>query len=96
MKYLFLFLILLVPFILFASCDDDDSYTLKGTVVYVDLEGGFYGIVGDDGNKYDPVNLNSEFRKDSLRVAFNYKKVPEQASFHMWGTIIEITGIKQL
>ena len=25
-----------------------------GTVTRVDLEGGFYGIIGDDGTKYSP------------------------------------------
>jgi hypothetical protein len=96
MKYAFMILMLLVPFTLFTACEDDDSYTQKGTVVYMNLEGGFYGIVGDDGNNYDPVNLGEEFRKDSLRILFDYKKTPDQASFHMWGTIIEITRIKKL
>ena len=29
-----------------------------GTIRHQGLEGGFWGIVGDDGTKYDPTNLS--------------------------------------
>jgi inhibitor of cysteine peptidase len=66
----------------------------KGTVVYVDIEGGFYGIAGEDNTNYDPVYLEDEFREDGLKVEFTAYPVEETASFHMWGRIIEIRSIQ--
>jgi len=68
----------------------------KGTVVYVNLEGGFYGIIADNGKHYDPINLPSHFRRDGLRVWFKGKIRDDLGSFHMWGTIIELIEIKRI
>jgi len=67
-----------------------------GTITYLDFEGGFYGIVADDGEHYDPINLPSEFKEDGLRVMFIGKIREDLGSFHMWGKIIELTSIKKL
>jgi len=67
-----------------------------GTVKFVDLEGGFYGIVGDDGKQYDPINLGQTYQKDGLRIRFRAKIRQDIASIHMWGTIIELTKIETL
>jgi len=65
-----------------------------GTVAYVDIEGGFYGIAGDDNTNYDPVNLGDEFRKDGLKVEFTAYPAEDMASFHMWGQLIELRSIR--
>lgn len=67
-----------------------------GTVKFLDFEGGFYGIIGDNGKNYDPINLGKEFQVDGLRVRFDAKKSENVASFHMWGTIIEIINIERI
>jgi hypothetical protein len=69
---------------------------ITGTVKYVDLEGGFYGIVDDQGKRYDPVNLPEAFKEDGLRVKCHIKKLPERMSFHMWGTLVGLTEIERL
>jgi len=66
-----------------------------GTIKHQGLEGGFWGIVGDDGQNYDPQNLAAEFQKEGLRVSFEAETRPDAASFHMWGTIVEIRSIKK-
>ena len=67
-----------------------------GTIVWLNLEGGFWGIVGDDGEHYDPINLNSEFRCEDLRVYFEAEIRTDLVSFHMWGKIVEILKIQKL
>ena len=79
-----------------ASCEGGDKVSGTGTVTYVDLEGGFYGIIGDDGERYDPINLSQTCQEDGLRVRFNAKIRDDVASTHMWGTMVEITKIEKL
>ena len=67
-----------------------------GTVKYVNLEGGFYGIVSDNGQKLDPVNLKDEFKKDGLRVKFVYSLKKAGANIHQWGKIVEILSIRKI
>ena len=70
--------------------------TSTGTVVFLSIEGGFYGIKGDNGKNYDPVNLPREFRKNGLRVRYEVRELRDRASVHMWGTIVEIVHIEEL
>jgi len=66
-----------------------------GTVTYIDLEGGFYGIAGDDGNKYLPLNLDQQYHTDGLRVSFEYEPVKDTATIQMWGTPVNLTFIEK-
>jgi hypothetical protein len=67
-----------------------------GTVTWVSLEGGFYGIIADDGTQYDPVNLPDEYTYDGLRIGFTATEEPDVVSFHMWGTSVTITDVVPL
>ncbi len=66
----------------------------SGTVTYQDLEGGFYGIAGDDGKKYLPLNLDPQYRIDGMRVSFEYEEASDIATIQMWGTPVRITFIE--
>jgi inhibitor of cysteine peptidase len=67
-----------------------------GTVTHQDLEGGFYGILGDDGKKYDPLNLDGKYQVDGLRVAFEATEVQGTAGIHMWGTVVNLSFIDEI
>lgn len=67
----------------------------SGTVTYQDLEGGFYGIVGDDGKKYLPMNLDAPYRVDGMRVSFESEVTGDVATIQMWGTPVNITFIEE-
>ena len=67
----------------------------KGTVKYLSFEGGFYGIVGDDGKNYDPINMPQEFKVDGLRVQF-VANITNYLSFHMWGYVVKLVSIERL
>lgn len=67
----------------------------KGTVKYLSFEGGFYGIVGDDGKDYDPISMPQEFKVDGLRVQFT-ANLTDCVSFHMWGYVVELFSIEKL
>ena len=67
-----------------------------GTVTYVGLEGGFYGIVDDTGRHLDPVNLPPQFHKNGLKIRFSYMEAKNKVSFHMWGILVELLEIEQV
>ncbi len=79
----------------FSGCTDN-YIEGTGTIQYNDFEGGFYGIVGDDEEYYDPINLPSEFEEDGIRVKYTIKILENQTSIHQWGTIVEIIKIEKL
>ena len=90
------FLLIFLVILLFIECEmsqKQDIISEIGTVKYIDIEGGFFGIIGDSGKKYDPINLSEEFKKDNLRVSFDAKIREDMVSIHMWGTIVEILEI---
>lgn len=76
-----------------ATCPDRDRIETTGTIVYVSLEGGFYGIVSDNGQKYDPMNLPVDLKKTGLRIAITGCTRQDVSSFRMWGESIEILSV---
>jgi len=70
-----------------------DLFEIVGTVQYKNIEGGFYAIVGDDGKKFNPINLPKSFRKDGLKVKVTARLKTETVSFRMYGAMIEIVNI---
>lgn len=70
--------------------------TITGTVIHVDLEGGFYGIRGDDGMDYLPnPELSSDFKQDGLRVQAEAEYV-DGMSIYMWGTMVKVDKINRI
>ena len=89
---------ILVFSLFFTGClpgNPTSRFTATGTVTYIDLEGGFYGIIGDNQENYDPINLPDEFQQDGLKVTFTAKFRDDLADYHMWGRIIEILQIEE-
>ena len=69
---------------------------ITGKVTYVNLSGGFWGIQGDDGQQYNPLNsLPSNFHKEGLRG--NAKVSPSKSfSIFMWGRNVDIKNIEKV
>jgi hypothetical protein len=93
--FLKLTMLLAIMFLAYNGCIKA-SLENTGTVKYVDVEGGFYGILSDNGQKLDPVNLKDEFKKDGLRVKFVYSLRKSGVNIHQWGKVIEIISIRKL
>jgi len=75
--------------------DGDHVGPMQGTVVFVQMEGGFYGVAGDDGALWDPVNFPDTLSVDSLRVEFEGEPI-ERDSIHMWGQPFRLTNIYKI
>jgi len=72
---------------------DSDTFEIQGTIVRKNIEGGFYAIDGDDGRKYNPINLSESFRKDGLKVKVTARLRMDAMSVYMYGAIIEVVEI---
>lgn len=97
---------LLLIGLLMAGCrstqDTDDApapadiISDTGTVRYVDLEGGFYGLVADDSTRYLPDSLDAAFRQDGLRVRFRAELREDVVTMQMWGRPIHVLDLARL
>ena len=90
-----LFILIIFTFLNFCGCTEN-YITGEGSIIFNDFEGGFFGIIADDGEKYDPINLPKEFEIDGIRVKFKLNILENQSSIHMWGIIVEIIEIQKL
>jgi len=67
-----------------------------GTIEFLDFEGGFYGIISDDGEHYDPIDLDEEFQVHGLRIYFEAKILENVGTIHMWGKPVSLLKIQIL
>ena len=79
-----------------AGSSSDPPGTMTGTVRFINLEGGFFGIIADDERQFDPVNLPEDYRQDGLRIKFTGQPDPNAASIHMWGILIRLDTINKI
>jgi len=65
-RFLFVYFLVLLVMFLFVTLlpiafePNRNIVSGTGTVIFLDFEGGFYGILSDDGEHYDPVNLSKD------------------------------------
>ena len=93
-RILFLFMVFMF-FAAFTCNEDDNTVSGKGTVIHFNLEGGFYGIVTDNGGHYLPENLGADFQQDSLRVYFE-GVLTNKVTIQQWGNTIRLTKIQRI
>jgi hypothetical protein len=80
-----------------SGCEEtEENIVGTGEIQFVDLEGGFYGIVSNENESYDPINLPTEFKENGLQVNYTLKVLKDQVSVHMWGSVVEIIEIEKL
>lgn len=69
---------------------------IVGTIVWLDFEGGFWGIEGDDGAQYRPVEpLPERARVDGCRVRAEVERA-DVVSFAMWGQSVHVRSLDVL
>lgn len=72
------------------------TFHLTGRVEFVTTEGGFFGIIGDDGQKYQPTNLPRKVRTNGLPIKFDARINDNIVSPFLWGTIIDVSNVTPL
>ena len=66
---------------------------ISAQIYYQDIEGGFWGIISDNGSKYVPIDdIPSEFQTDGIHVSADVEIV-EMLGTLMWGQYVKIISI---
>jgi hypothetical protein len=86
--------VILLSTIAVTGCIEKELRIATGVIKYIDIEGGFYGIFSNNGQKYEPLNLPSEFKQDGLNIRFTFRVTRNIMGFHMWGKLIYINEIE--
>lgn len=69
---------------------------ITGTITHVEVEGGFWGILGDEGVPYRPIDgLPTEFQQEGLRIRAEVKRA-QVMSAYMWGRDVSLISIEAL
>jgi hypothetical protein len=91
-KRLILIGIILLVFIGITGCQAKPIVMGRGTVKYVGVAGGFYGIVSQksyNGTYFlDPIFTPFRFQHDGLHILYIGILQPDLGSIHGWGEII--------
>lgn len=74
----------------------NQQMTLTGQILYKHMEGGFYGFVADNGDKYMPSGLKSEYRKNGLIVELTVELMPDILTTQQFGDVVNVLEIKVL
>jgi len=70
-------------------------YQYRGTVKYLNLEGGFFGIVTDKGQKFLPMKIvDKSVLQDGAIIEFSGDRIVGMMTIQQWGTPFEVTKVK--
>ncbi|MGB0935892.1 MAG: hypothetical protein ACPGTQ_00470 [Colwellia sp.] len=63
-------------------------------VIFLESEGGFYGIVTNTGEKLLPMNLATEYKVVGTKLKIQGKKIEDMMTIQQWGTPFEIYQVE--
>jgi len=67
---------------------------MNGTIKYINIEGGFWGIISTSGQQFLPVNLPSSYQVHGASISCNYRPAKQMDSFIQWGLAIQIISFE--
>lgn len=70
--------------------------TVRGTIRYKDLEGGFWGLDGDDGKKYMPSGLDKALMIDGMVIEVKGIVEEDVMTFQQYGKTLKIKQSKMI
>ncbi len=70
--------------------------TMKGSIIYKDLEGGFYAFIAENGDRYTLHGLDETYQKNGLIVEVKGTPKPDMMTFTQFDTVLQVTSVKVL
>jgi len=72
----------------------DDEVTLTGSIVFKELEGGFYAFITESGDRYTLHNLEEQFQQNGLIAKVTGVPKPKMMTFTQFGTVLQVTNVE--
>jgi len=73
---------------------DLKQLSFTATVKYMNLEGGFFGLIDKDGKHWLPMNLKKEFQQHGAIIKVTGSALDDIMTIQQWGTPFSITHIE--
>lgn len=73
---------------------DIGQLSFIATIRYMNIEGGFFGVISKDGKRWLPLNLKKEFQQDGAIIKVTGSAVNDMMTIQQWGTPFSITHIE--
>ncbi len=70
--------------------------SVKGSVAYQSIGPGFWGIIGQDGKEYRPVNMPNQLKYEGKEVSIKVIAAGEEMSVFMWGEAVKIVAFETM
>ena len=71
----------------------DAVLTLKGQVLFQEMEGGFFGFIAEDGKKYTPIGMNKAHLRHGLVIELTGKLLPDMITTTQFGEVIQVQNV---
>lgn len=71
----------------------ETSEVYTATVKYIELEGGFYGLLTKDGKKLLPKNLAKDYLTDGTIISFRMVPMDDVMTTQQWGTLVMVSDV---
>jgi hypothetical protein len=68
--------------------------SFTATVKHMKMEGGFYGLLTEEGQQWLPMNLKKEFKKHGAVVKVKGHEIKDMMTIQQWGKPFSITDIQ--
>lgn len=78
------------------KAEKQNMITVKGTIVYKQIEGGFWGLDGENGKKYMPSGINKDLLKDGMIVEVTGYVLEDVMTFQQYGQSLKVIESKML
>lgn len=70
--------------------------SVKGRVAYQNIGPGFWGIIGQNGKEYRPVNMPNQLKYEGKEVSIKVVPAGEEMSVFMWGEAVKIVAFETM
>ncbi len=67
--------------------------TLKGQVLFQEMEGGFFSFIADDGKKYTPMGMPKEHLRHGLFIQLTGQPLPDMITTTQFGEVIRVEKV---
>ena len=75
------------------SSDKSKLLTLKGQVLFQEFEGGFFGFIDENGNKYTPIGIEKKHLRHGLVIELSGRVIPDMITTTQFGEAIKVENV---